>query len=145
MGEITEVKQVAPRSVGEWRRARRATEEWVTPSGLRVALRRVSLLNLVEQGAIPTPLLGMVDQVTSGKTTVEIRDLADFMPLVNVVVRAVVVTPKIEDGDIDLGDDTRISLGELTFGDKLAIFEWAMGGDQEGAARLTKFFQDSAG
>lgn len=144
MGEITEVKHVAPRSVGEWRRARRATEEWVTPSGLRVALRRVSLLNLVEQGAIPTPLLGMVDQVTSGKTTIDVRELADFLPLVNAVVRAVVVTPRIEDGEIDPDDDTRISIGELTFADKLALFEWAMGGDQEGAARLTRFFQDGA-
>lgn len=144
MDEIAEVKNVAARSVGEWRRARRTTEEWVTPSGLRVALRRVSLLNLVEQGAIPTPLLGMVDQITSGKSTVDMRELADFMPLVNVVVRAVVVTPKIEDGEVDLEDDTRISLAELTFGDKLALYEWAMSGDQEGAARLTRFFQERA-
>ncbi len=104
--------------VTTWRQQRTATID--LPSGLTVTLRKVTLLDLAAQGAIPTPLLSLVASMVDGTSSdrLSLERFPDFAEAVNCVVRAALVDPKIGDSD----DTVRID--ELPFVDKLAIFNW---------------------
>lgn len=105
----------------EWRAQQAQGEAFVLPSGLVVRLRRVSLLDLMIQGQVPAPLVGMVETITAQASTRLTADqYAQFAEAINLVLRAAMIDPPVADepGDGALG------VNELAMADKLTVFNW---------------------
>lgn len=122
-----------------WREQRAMGEAFTLPSGLDVKLKRVTLLDLVTQGKIPTTLSAQANEVhTSGK--LPLARFSEFEPLINIVVAACVVAPTLtlpRDGEAVTGEGMPVD--ELPIDDRLAVFTWA--GSE--AAPLRKFRGES--
>jgi hypothetical protein len=103
----------------QWRAARKIVT--ATPSGLDVTLRRVAIADLLANGKIPQTLDTLTKRATADGFSVS--EAAEFMPLIDEVVRAAVIEPPIG----ETADDEHITLGELPFEDRMAIFQWANG------------------
>jgi len=102
-----------------WRGPR--TEELTLPSGLTVTVRRVMLLDVVADGQLPKPLLGMVDEIQkAGKVQFAVSELAQYMPLIDATVGQAIVDPPLAAEP----DDEHLALSELPANDRLAIFNW---------------------
>ena len=122
-------------TLAAWRAQQREGYTFTTPSGLHVTLKRVSLLDLVEQGEIPTPLAGMVEKTLDTAThTLTVKEFPQYARVVNMVVKAVVTDPPVAD-DVD---DEHLSVEELPIKDRLAIYNWA-----NSAERLRPFRSES--
>lgn len=107
-----------------WREQRKDGEEFVTPSGLGIRVKRVSLLDLAEQGAIPDGLSGMVDRALDAHAhSLNLKDIPGYGEMVNRVVMACVVEPAIVD-DAD-ADADHLGVNELPLKDRVAIYNWA--------------------
>ena len=104
--------------LNEWRRGREFERE--LPSGLTVTLRRVTLVDLASRGEIPTPLVGMVDEMIGGDglNVVKVEDFQRFGEAINLVVLAAVKAPAIA----LVADDEHLGLDELPFDDRVFIF-----------------------
>ena len=106
----------------EWRARQEEGEEYVTPSGLTVRVRRVTLLDLAEQGGIPTPLVGMVNKLLDTAThQLTVADVPEYIDAINLAVKAIIVDPP----GADKADATHIAVSELPVKDRLALFNWA--------------------
>jgi len=118
-----------------WREQRAMGEAFTLPSGLDVKLKRVTLLDLVTQGKIPTTLSAQANEVhTSGK--LPLSRFSEFEPLINIVVAACIVEPTVE---LERTHSDRLFVSDLPIDDRLAIFTWA--GSE--AAPLRKFRGES--
>lgn len=104
-----------------WRKKKQAGERFTLPSGLVVALRKASLLDLAEQGRIPAPLTGAVDALLSERRTLTVQTAREFLEVVNVVVLATVIDPPI---NAEAGEGL-LGVSELSVSDRLAIYDWA--------------------
>jgi len=118
-----------------WREQRAMGEAFTLPSGLDVKLKRVTLLDLVTQGKIPTTLSAQANEVhTSGK--LPLTRFAEFEPLINIVVAACIVEPTPE---LERMHSDNVFIPDLPIDDRLAVFTWA--GSE--AAPLRKFCGES--
>jgi hypothetical protein len=110
-----------------WRARRGAGEQFITPSGLEMRLRRVSLLDLAERGKIPAPLAGMVEtMLATQQSSLSIQQFGEFASVINLVVMASAVEPAVVLGPDDHAlQEGQIRIGELPMSDRLAIFNWA--------------------
>lgn len=110
-----------------WREAQKVGEPFTLPSGLEVRLRRVSLLDLAEQGQIPAPLAGMVQEVMDSKEhQLQLADFGKFAGVINLVVRATVIEPAIG----VTATDEQLGVTELPMSDRLEVFNWSSGGSK---------------
>lgn len=97
----------------EWRK-QRLGEEFTLPSGLAVRLRRCQLLDLAEQGRIPTPLIGLANQLlASDSLALTVEDYRQYAPIINAIAAACLVAPE------------GLEIEELPAADRLAIYNWA--------------------
>lgn len=113
----------------EWRAKRAQGEQALLPSGLTVTLRKVSMLDLAEQGQIPETLKPMIGELTKvAERGMTADDLTKLGALINVVVAAALVGP------------AELAPEELPFEDRQAIFAWA----NEASEKL-KLFRPEAG
>lgn len=101
--------------LAEWRRLREEGEEAQLPSQLVVRLRRVSMIDLAEQGEIPATLKPKLNAlIQQGRTVrMDLDKLREFIEIVNLVCAACIVGPQ----------DLRVS--ELPYEDRMAVFNWA--------------------
>jgi hypothetical protein len=113
--------------------------EYELPSGNVAKLKRVSLVDLVEQGGIPQTLTGLVTEMAQKQQLrqLSLEELHDFADVVNLVVKACFVEPPVSD------EPTEESLGvhEISFVDRAEVFRWA----NEAAQRLRPFRGESEG
>lgn len=122
------------RNLAEWR-ASRLHEIDDLPSGLPIIVKDVSLQDLVmmEGVEIPNTLLDMMfdndakqvkgadDALGDSEVILQMmRSKAEFNQLLNEMVRACLVEPKLGDKP----DDEHITLEELNFADKMHIFNF---------------------
>ena len=108
--------------LNEWRERWEKGEEFELPSGLVVRLRRVSLFDLMEQGEIPAPLVGLLDELVSqDRPTISVEEFVRYADVVNQVVKAAVVEPPIGDEP----SEGVLGVSELPMMDRIAIFNWA--------------------
>jgi hypothetical protein len=130
-------------NVEEWRKKRAEGELFTTPSGLEIRLRKLALLDLVTQGAIPVTLYTQVNEyVRDG--TFDAKRFDEFEPLVNRVCAACAVSPRIvlDNEDAITAESTDVLLAkELPVEDRLEIFAWA---NQE-SGHLQKFRAEQEG
>lgn len=110
-------------SIAEWRTNRKQLFD--LPSNNRILLKRVGLMDLIAVARIPKTLSAMAAQVASKTRIGELGpdDLRQYAEVVNVVVQACAVEPKVGP---EASDDT-LALHEIDFVDKVAIFNWANG------------------
>jgi hypothetical protein len=109
--------------LSEWREARKEGEIFTLPSGLKVKLRRLQLLDLVEQGQITAPLLSVADELlTSEKTDLTTENWVDYEPVFNLVAKACIVDPPVADEP----DAEHIGVRELPVVDRLAVYNWTV-------------------
>jgi hypothetical protein len=120
----------------EWREKRRG-ERKTLPSGLTVTVRRCDLMDLAEQGGIPTPLVAMAEPMVATGVRLSVPDFPKYAPVINLVVKACLVDPVVA----DTADETHVAITELSLKDRLAIYRWA----NEGAARLLPFREAGRG
>ncbi|MCX6786847.1 MAG: hypothetical protein NTU85_03500 [Candidatus Kaiserbacteria bacterium] len=119
-----EGEMMGQEELARWRAGR--VREETLPSGLVVTVKRAELLDLVADGAIPLPLLGLVEQLGTAEavtTGISLGDWPRYAPLVNAVARAVLVAPAVADAP----DDTHLGITELPMVDRLAVFNLAVG------------------
>jgi len=102
----------------EWRQR----GEWVTlPSGLEVRFVEVNLLDLAMQGAIPAPLMGLVNQIIEGgDIEVTVEDFAKMAPVINNLVKLGIVEPPVADAP----DEEHLGVEELPALDRLFLFNY---------------------
>lgn len=126
-----------------WRANRQV--EMALPSGLVVTLRRVSLVDIVANGQLPAPLIGLVqelvDNATSGvKPKIDLADFPDYGKVVEVGVRAAIVSPPlVETSELAklTGDDrvayldSHLDYDDLDWDDRTAIFNRVSKGAKE--------------
>lgn len=112
-------------TLAEWRAKR--LHELDLPSGLQVKLRDVDMTDLVLTGAIPNTLIDLLGSEDTQKLSeAEVgkkmlgENKSDFATLMSVIVKAALVEPAI--GDVP--DETHIMLDELSFADKMEIFNF---------------------
>ena len=152
MGDIQRLEQAqaAKRmNLAEWR-ASRLHEIDDLPSGLPIVVKDVSLQDLVmlDGVEIPNTLLDMMldndakqakgaeDAQSDTEVVLQMmRNKADFNRMLNEMVKACLVAPQIG----ETADEEHITLDELTFADKLHIFNFL---NREAAA--VRPFRDAA-
>ena len=107
-------------SVAELRRQRDEGELMTLPaSGWVVRMRRVHLLDLVEQGKIPSSLIKLTGEMVSAtKRGMNLRDMEQYASVVNLVVIASLLEPRVGED----ATDEQLAVGELEMLDRLAIF-----------------------
>jgi hypothetical protein len=109
-----------------WRKRRQEGEEFTTPSGLVVTLRRVSLLDLAERGEIPAPLASMVNKILDTKVhKLTVEEIPEYNKSINLLVKAAVISPPVADEP----DETHVGIEELPMKDRLAIYNWCQIGE----------------
>lgn len=108
-------------NVEEWRAKRAAGEEGELPSGLTVVLQKVHILDLVAQGNIPQQLQPVLEAQMQGKATpaMDLEQLKAYREMVGVVAIACIKEPQ------------GLTAEELPMQDKMAIYQWAMGGSNK--------------
>jgi len=99
----------------EWRAKQKEGERFVLPSGLEVQLRRVSMLDLVEQGKVPATMRPQLDKMNTeaNKGALRLNQMHEYGEVINLICRACLLAP---DG---------LEVEELPFGDRIAIVNWA--------------------
>lgn len=108
----------------EWRQQRQSEEEALLPSGLTVTLRRVSVLDLAEQGKIPQTLMPQLDMfIKSGAKASSLEMIAKMGELITLTCRAALTGPE------------GLDAAELPFTDRLAVFTWL----NEDASKVQSF------
>jgi len=113
--------QEAIAAMHAWRKQR--TGELTLSSGLKVTVKKISMLTVAALGIIPTPLVDMAQTLidSPGKLKLDIARFAEYSGVVNIVVKAAVVLPPIADE----GDAEHIGINEIPIEDRIAIFNWA--------------------
>jgi hypothetical protein len=104
-------------------RAQAEGQLFTLPSGNVAKLRRVHVLDLVQQGKVPDTLTGLVAQMIDTKNVtvqVTLEDLDDYVDVVNLVCIAAFAEPRLA---AEPSDDA-LGVSELTFVDRAAVFEW---------------------
>lgn len=125
LASLEQSSQARAVNLRKWR-AQRLHEETL-PSGLEVVLRDVDLPSVMLEGDIPNTLL---DSITSqefqalndeeaGKKV--LGNNKDFNELMRQVIKAALVEPAIG----ETADETHILYSELSFADKMFIFNFA--------------------
>lgn len=111
-------------NLAEWRAMKAGGEEGMLPSGLDVVLKKVSIVDLATQGQIPQTLAVKLNAIMKGgEVNVDLTQMAEYAGMVEVVARACIVAP------------VGLEMSELSFEDKLAVFNWA----NEGVSQLQSF------
>jgi hypothetical protein len=110
-------------NLSEWREARKAGEPYTLPSGLVVKLRRLQLLDLVEQGQIPAPLLSVANKLlTNESTDLTTENWEEYEPVFNLMAKACITDPPIADEP----DKDHMGVKELPVVDRLAVYNWSV-------------------
>lgn len=123
MSDLDRVKQAQAarrKNLAEWRSKKRA--ELDLPSGLTVVVRKANIVDLAISGGIPETLTNDLMALANGPVEVDAQDLPKLAPIFDAVARACLVEPAIG----ETADDDHITLEELDFEDKIAIFQWTM-------------------
>lgn len=109
-------------SLSAWRAA--SVQEFELERGGPVAkLRRVGLMDLLEQGGIPETLSGQAAKIAleSSQRQVSAGELKKFIEVVNLVVKAAMVEPKVTDEPTDQS----LGVREIPYAVRVKVFNWA--------------------
>lgn len=104
-----------------WREKKDEGSKFLLPSGLTIRLRRVTIMGLIEAGGIPTPLMSVVNQLLEERVKLTAENVTSYMDAVNLVVKAAVIEPRIQD---EPGEDA-LGIRELSTTDRITIYNWA--------------------
>lgn len=127
-------------SLESWKKAVGPQEYEVERGGPTMLLRRVGLMDLIQQGEIPDLLSGEATRLASagiaGRSW-SIEELKEFSAIVDVVVMACSVSPPLT---LD-GSDDSLAISEIPFVWRVKVFNWA----GESVGPLRRFRQEQNG
>ena len=103
-------------------REKRTGQTFVTPSGLTVTLKPVTVYDLAMRGEIPAPLTGAMNDLISHEQVLTVDALPKFGEAAKVVVAAALVEPLVGEET----DETHIRIDELSAMDIIQIYLWAV-------------------
>ncbi len=111
-------------SVSEWRDGR--FKEMTLPSGNVMKLKRVGLMDLIEQGGLPDTLSAMASELASKQQVrvLSVAELKQYADVVNLVVKAAAVEPKVADAP----SAETLDVHEIDWVDRVQVYNWANGG-----------------
>ena len=123
-------KKLTPTPGATWRKPREVGETVRLPSGNIATLRPVALDQLMLSGKIPdllTPIAAksLWTETDTGMIADQVETAKGFAELVNLIVPAAVIEPRIV---AEPAADDEITLADIEFSDKIAIFQLATGG-----------------
>lgn len=113
--------------VKQWRK--NLTTKVTLPSGNVAALKPVNLMDLVRQGDVPDTLSGLiVDLLDNAKPqSMSLEDLRQYGDVIDLVCKACFVDPALA----DVASETALGVDEVSFADKMTVFQWANAGATE--------------
>ena len=117
--QVIEERQTAKPAglnLADWLETR--TLETVTPSGLKIKMRRVGLLDLLTQGGVPEPLLAILSS-GADNITVDPEQLPEVMGAFDAMAKACLIEPEVIDGR---SRDGKLGVDDLPYEDKEFIF-----------------------
>lgn len=99
----------------EWRALQAEGEPARLPSGLKITVKRVSVLDLAAEGNIPATLSPQITELMKTGTVrnLTMEDFQQFAEMINLVCRACILGPK------------GLRVEELPYDDRVALFTWA--------------------
>jgi hypothetical protein len=106
-------------SLADWLETR--VLETVTPSGLAIKMRRVGMLDLLTQGAVPEPLLAIIAEGKE-EISVEPEQLPEVMKAFDAMALACLIEPEVIEGR---SRDGKLGLADMPYEDKEFIFSLA--------------------
>jgi hypothetical protein len=109
-------------ALAKWRQAQ--LHEWSLPSGLPVVTHDASIMDLAFSGQIPEPFMALIMSQAEKQGAVDLgqfKEFAEFGKLIEELVKLCLVEPAIG----AVADDDHITLAELSYTDRMAIFNWA--------------------
>lgn len=109
-------------NVSEWRKKKSEGEWKELPSGLRVRIRRLSLLQMATAGTIPTSLIGQVDTLLE-KTVMPREAVTRQIGAIDAHIMRAMIEPQIVAAGEPIPDGA-VCIDEIDVDDKLAIFNW---------------------
>lgn len=104
-------------NLAEWRE--KHVYEGELPSGLAIKLKRVNLMDIMVGGKIPTTMHETVEQIQN--RGFRMADFNEFASAINLVVRCAMLAPELSP-EGQPGDETHLSLDEMSYDDRLYIF-----------------------
>lgn len=109
-------------NIAEWR-AKKSEGEWKElPSGLRVRVKKLSLLQMVCAGSIPTSLATQADDLL--RKSMSPKDaILKYLDVMRHHAIAAIQEPRVVPAD-QTPADGEISIAELDTDDLLAVFNW---------------------
>lgn len=122
--------QLTPTPGAAWRKPREVGETVRLPSGNIATLRPVALDQLMLSGKIPdllTPIAAksLWTETDTSSIADQVETAKGFAELVNLIVPAAMLAPRI----VEVAEaDDEITLADIEFSDKIAIFQLATGG-----------------
>ena len=114
--EIVEEEEQAGLNLADWLATR--VIERVTPSGLKIKMRRVGMLDLLTRGGIPEPLLAALSSGAE-EISVDPEQLPEVMKAFDSTAEACLIEPKVVEGE---SKDGKLGLLDLPYEDKEFIF-----------------------
>lgn len=135
LARLEQSQRASEDNLAEWR-AKRLHKETL-PSGLKVELRDVDLPSIMMEGGIPNTLIETITSEDFQKLSEEeatskmMENGTDFTSMMKAIVKAALVKPAIG----ETADDKHLLYGELTFEDKIFIFNRM----NREAAQMTSF------
>ena len=128
MTEAAEPKPIMPASAGDWRKLNKTTTvTTLAYSGLTVEIGTIQMDQLLLAGKIPDLLTPIVAEalwspVGQGRDVAELSDQKGFFELVNIVVGAALIAPRVV---AKPAADDEIAIDDLSFLDKITIYRTA--------------------
>jgi hypothetical protein len=121
---LQQSQQARRETLAQWRSSR--LHELELPSGMKVWVKDVSMMDLMLTGKLPENIIEFADEAEKlGKVEIDLKKIVksgtDFNLMLDTVVLAAVVEPPI----LEKGDDDHLGLDEINGDDKMAIFNWA--------------------
>ena len=116
------------------------------PSGVWMKCRRVQLRSFIEQGDVPNPLIGIVEEAINKGRNIDMEEITGFdtgeinvetinemLEMVDRVVISVCVEPQVnpKPEDEDDRDDDLLYVDEMDDEDKMFLFQWSSGGTED--------------
>ncbi len=122
--KIKQSKKAKALNLAAWRASR--IHKLDLPSGLPATVRDVTITDMMLTGKLPASFVDMAIEASErGENGMDLKQLAkngtDFREMLDALVTVSLVTPALG----DVADDDHITLEEMPYDDKMAIFNFA--------------------
>jgi hypothetical protein len=132
--EAKPLKISTPNEIKEWKKKTEGGEILELPSGLIVRIKRPKLAVMMKNGIIPSDLLNMSLDVTTGKTSSNPADIQKAIQVMEIILMNSFIEPRLVE---KIAGEGEIALEDLTDDDRAFAFAFVQSG-RTGLERFRK-------